>query len=87
MVQQLKFGNGMDKQFHPTLYNELDYFSRLGWKVVHVDKKGPQVSMHIKTCHITPGFTSNLGGFWLRDKFRLLRKRSQHLPLVNNPKW
>ena len=30
---------GMDKQFHPTLYNGCDYISMLGLKLMHVSKR------------------------------------------------
>ena len=31
----------MEKQFHPTLYWECDYLSMVGWKLIHVNRKGP----------------------------------------------
>ena len=31
----------MDKQVHPTFYNEYDYFSMLGLKLIHVNKGAP----------------------------------------------
>ena len=31
---------GMDKWFHPTLYNGCDYLSMLGLKLIHVSKRG-----------------------------------------------
>ena len=33
---------GIDKYFHPTLYNGRNYFSMLGWKLKHVSKIGPR---------------------------------------------
>ena len=33
-------GLGMDKQFHPILYNGCDYISMLGLKLNHVSKRG-----------------------------------------------
>ena len=38
-VQPLKFG--MDKQFHPTLYNGCNYLSMLGIKLNHASERGP----------------------------------------------
>ena len=32
----------MDKQFHPTLYNECNYISTVGLKLIHVSKLGPR---------------------------------------------
>ena len=32
---------GMDKHFHHTLYWACDYSSMLGWKLFHVNKRGP----------------------------------------------
>ena len=37
----------MDSQFHPTLYNECNYLSVLGWKLIHVNKKGPRKCIHL----------------------------------------
>ena len=31
----------MDKKFHPTLYNECDFLSMSGLKLIHVSKRGP----------------------------------------------
>ena len=32
----------MDKWFHPTDYNECNYSSMLGFKLIHVSKMGPR---------------------------------------------
>ena len=32
---------GMDKLFHPTLYNGCNYLSMLGFKLIHVSKRTP----------------------------------------------
>ena len=40
-LQQLhRWSLGMDKLFHPALYNGCDYLSMLGLKVTHVSKRG-----------------------------------------------
>ena len=43
MVQRLQ---GMDKQFHPTLYNGCNYLSNLGLKLIHVSKRGRRGRFH-----------------------------------------
>ena len=35
---------GMDKLFHPTLYDGCNYLSMLGFKLIHVSKRGPRCS-------------------------------------------
>ena len=34
---------GMDNWFHPTFYNGSDYLFMLGFKLIHVSKRGPGV--------------------------------------------
>ena len=34
----------MDKQFHPTLYNECNHLSMVGLKSIYVSKRGPEAS-------------------------------------------
>ena len=36
---------GMDKWFHPTVYNGCDYLSMLGLKLNHVSKRGPRSTL------------------------------------------
>ena len=38
MVAPFKFGNGYNKNFHPTIYNGCNYLSMPGLKLIHVSK-------------------------------------------------
>ena len=40
---------GMDKQYHPTLYNGCNYLSMLGSKLIHVSKMGPRPPFTMET--------------------------------------
>ena len=52
---------GMDKLFHPILYNGCDYISMLGLKLNHVSKRGHRnrVSKRVDTC-VSYNFTSKV---------------------------
>ena len=41
---------GMDKWFHPTLYNGCYYLSMLGFKLIHFDKRGPREDYEERRC-------------------------------------
>ena len=51
---------GMDKEFHPTLYNGCNYLSMVGLDLNHVSKRGPNVFWDIIT-HPYPNFKLKLG--------------------------
>ena len=53
---------GMDKLFHPTLYNGRNYMSMLGLKLIHVSKKGPGINKgHSILCYRVWFFGSKAG--------------------------
>ena len=64
---------GMDKQFHPTLYDWCDYISRQGLKLIHVSKKGLNVAHGVIKCW----FISNQ----IEKPLRLLSNRHRCLRL------
>ena len=41
-IKMNKISLGMDNWFHPTLYNECNYISTLGFKLIHVSERGPR---------------------------------------------
>ena len=46
---------GMNKWFHPTLFNQCNYISMLGFKLIHLNKRGPRlINCMRKIIMITP---------------------------------
>ena len=44
-----RWGLGMDKQFHPAIYNRCNYLSMCGLKLYHVSERGPRTQLFIIT--------------------------------------
>ena len=78
----------MDKWFYFTLYWACDYLSVLGFKLIHVTKRGPRSFVNDAVPHcgiLTPFVALNLGHRWLR--WLLIARWHQTIiwPKVNLP--
>ena len=58
---------GMDKWFHPTLYNGRNYLSMLGLKLKHVSKRGPRAH-HVPSAD-NPSLIKQPDSKWIWSKF------------------
>ena len=91
---------GMDKLFHPTVYNECNYLSMLGLKLNHVSKRGPWCPFGLNSCLSTRRFLEhgpkvciysqliliNLTKKTIANCYRLVQTRVRNAHLQNK-KW
>ena len=68
---------GMDKQFHPTLYNGHNYLSVVGLKLNHVSKRGPW--RHVRNCEVIGSLESWFHRRWNGSLERIWYCAAAHL--------